>query len=136
MLKEFQFQRSKRKMFAMDENYHVFKEWECRSDFVAGKNTQGLQRESLPNGNYNHIVAEITSIYGAAFGTFYITTGDKRARDIHGGGTGLPDPWAKQQGWVPTFGCLRMQNEDGEELVNLIWEAQMAGINVVLTVRD
>ena len=136
MLKEFQFQRSKQKMFAMDEGWHVFKEWECRSAFVPGKNALGQPRETLPNGNYYNIMAEITSIYGASFGTFYISTGDKRARDIHGGGAGLVDPWAKRQGWVPTYGCLRMQNDDGEELARLILEAQNAGIDVVLTVRD
>lgn len=70
MLKEFQFQRSKQKMFAMDEGWHVFKEWECRSAFVPGKNALGQPRETLPNGNYYNVVAEITSIYGASLAHF------------------------------------------------------------------
>lgn len=41
---------------------------------------------------------------------------------IHGGGLDkrgkrVPDPYAPQQGWLQTRGCVRMQNEDIEELV-------------------
>jgi len=46
--------------------------------------------------------------YGPA-GAF-IDTADPRSRVIHGGGTGLPDPMAPQQGWKPTLGCTRGQN--------------------------
>ena len=38
---------------------------------------------------------------------------------IHGGGTGLPDPFAPLQGWEETHGCLRAQNEDLERLVQM-----------------
>ena len=69
--------------------------------------------------------------YGPAYGNFYITTHDPRARDVHGGGSGLPDPYADYQGWIPTYGCLRMQNADGVELSKMIIEG---GNNVVLTV--
>jgi RHS repeat-associated protein len=46
----------------------------------------------------------------------YLNTGDPRGRDIHGGGSGLLDPYAPRQGWVPTRGCTRGQNEDIQEL--------------------
>lgn len=46
----------------------------------------------------------------------YIDTGDRRGRDIHGGGSRLRDPFAPQQGWVPTMGCTRGQNEDVKKL--------------------
>lgn len=46
----------------------------------------------------------------------YIDTGDARGRDIHGGGTRLPDPLAPRQGWAPTKGCTRGQNEDVDAL--------------------
>ena len=42
----------------------------------------------------------------------YIDTGDARGRDIHGGGSRLVDPFAPRQGFVPTRGCTRAQNED------------------------
>lgn len=35
----------------------------------------------------------------------------------HGGGSGLPDPWAPFQGWQVTHGCLRSQNEDLKSVV-------------------
>jgi hypothetical protein len=46
----------------------------------------------------------------------YIDTGDLRGRDIHGGGSRLRDPFAPQQGWVPTKGCIRGQNKDVKKL--------------------
>lgn len=121
MLKEIQFQRADQMIYAMDEKYEVIGEWECRDDFIEGYNEYGQPRESLPNGTYENIKAEITDgCYGPAYGTFYITTGDYRGRDIHGGGSGLDDPYDSYQGWVPTYGCLRMQNADGEELAQMI----------------
>lgn len=134
MLKEIQFQRDNQVIYAMDENWERIGEWECHDDFVEGLNDDGEPRESLPNGTYEHVSAEITDgKYGPSYGNFYITTGDARGRDIHGGGAGCPDPYADYQGWVPTYGCLRMQNADGVELSNMIIEA---GNDVTLTVVD
>lgn len=53
---------------------------------------------------------------------------------IHGGGTGLADPFAKQQGWAPTHGCLRVQNEDNDALVSLIREYDRVGGECWITV--
>ena len=108
--------------------------FECRDDFVPGQNDEGQERESLPNGNYI-VSAEDpgSTANGPAYGTFYIETGDPRERDIHGGGSGLADSFAPRQGWVPTYGCLRMQNADGEALSRLIIDA---GNAVPLEVRE
>ncbi len=46
----------------------------------------------------------------------YIDTNDPRGRDIHGGGSALADPFAPRQGWKPTYGCTRGQNEDVQEM--------------------
>jgi hypothetical protein len=35
---------------------------------------------------------------------------------IHGGGSDLPDPFAMYQGFEYTFGCLRLQNHDNEQI--------------------
>lgn len=35
---------------------------------------------------------------------------------IHAGGSGLPAPFALQQGWYETLGCLRLQNGDNEQI--------------------
>ena len=108
--------------------------FECRDDFVPGENENGQPHESLPNGDYIVSAEEPGGTSnGPAYGTFYIMTGDPRGRDIHGGGSGLEDPFAPRQGWVPTYGCLRMQNEDGEALSRLIIDA---GNAVPLEVRE
>ena len=134
MIKEIQFQRRKRTIYAMDENYNVVGQWECRDDFVPGYNASGDPRGSLPNGLYTHVHAEVThGCYGPAYGNFYITSGDPRGRDIQGGGSGLPDPYADYQGWVPTYGCLRMQNADGVQLAQMIIDS---GNDVELTVVE
>lgn len=98
------------------------KTFECRSDFVQGYNESGQPRASLPLGTYYVSAEEPPAEDCTEFGTFYITTGDPRGRDIHGGGTGLEEPKADRQGWIPTLGCLRMQNIDGQELSRLIIE--------------
>lgn len=130
---QMQFQRDKQRMYLLDDKGQVVKNWECRSAFFAGYNDNGEPRATLPNGDY-WCWAEITNgKYGASYGNFYITTGDPRARDIHGGGANLADPFADYQGWLPTYGCLRMQNADGVELSKIIIDN---GNNMLLEVVD
>ena len=118
---QLQFMRRTQTMYLMNDRGEVIKEWPCRDAFFGGYNSEGQKRESLPNGTYRHVWAEITDgCYGPAYGNFYITTGDSRGRDIHGGGSALEDPYADYQGWYPTQGCLRMQNADGVELSQII----------------
>ncbi len=135
MLKEIQFQKGKQQLYLLDEAYQVTGSYECRSDFWPGCNEAGQKRASLPVGIYPEITAEVTEgKYGPAYGNFYITTGDPRGRDIHGGGSNCEDPFADRQGWHKTLGCLRMQNEDGVELSREIIRSCRAGVEVVLTV--
>lgn len=94
--------------------------YECRSAFVEGYNESGQPRATLPVGEYTAVAEEPPTDYGPAYGSFYINTGDYRARDIHGGGSGLNDPYEDYQGWIPTYGCLRMQNADGQQLSRLM----------------
>lgn len=39
---------------------------------------------------------------------------------VHGGGSDLPNPFAPQQGWEWTFGCLRLQNADNQTFVEFV----------------
>jgi len=39
---------------------------------------------------------------------------------LHGGGSGLKDPFATNQGWVETQGCIRVQNQALEEIASFI----------------
>ena len=105
--------------------------FECRDDFFPGYNSEVQPRASLPVGEYIANAEEPPAEDSDEYGTFYITTGDYRGRDIHGGGSGLDNPKAPRQGWYPTLGCLRMQNEDGEELSRLMIAD---GNNIPLTV--
>lgn len=97
--------------------------FECRSAHFSGFNEAGDPYESLPLGEYIAHAEVPPAENSSEFGSFYISTGDARGRDIHGGGSGLDDPLAAQQGWYPTLGCLRMQNEDGQTLSRLILDA-------------
>lgn len=121
------YKRSEQRIYFSD------KSWECRSDFFPGENAQGQARESLPNGKYICSAEEPPAEDSDEYGTFYISTGDYRGRDIHGGGSGLESPKADYQGWYGTLGCLRMQNADGQELSRLIIDS---GNEVELEVVD
>ena len=111
----------------------VIASYECRDDFWAGENDEGQPRASLPDGDYIVSAEEPPARNCESFGTCFINTGDPRERVIHGGGRSLPDPFAPRQGWTPTLGCLRVQNEDGEALSRLIIDA---GNAVELEVRS
>ncbi len=93
-------------------------------------------RASLPNGDYTCWALDSGQDYGKAYGLFKIITGDPRARIIHGGGSNekvIPDPFALNQGWLGTFGCLRMQNGDG---MMLSWMMISNGNSMQLHVGD
>ena len=88
-----------------------------------------LTSDALPGAGGPFItpnVAVIDNISDPRFGPpgAYIDTGDPRGRDIHGGGSGLTDPYAPRQGWVPTPGCTRGQNEDVRRLGDAIQDFQ------------
>lgn len=62
------------------------------------------------------------SAYGRWFVDLEEMEGQELARGragigVHGGGSALPDPEAPRQGWAPTRGCVRLQNEDLETLL-------------------
>jgi hypothetical protein len=53
----------------------------------------------------------------------------------HGGGTGLPNPLAARQGWMPTHGCVRSQNEDVLEWAEMVEKVQRSGGTVWYSVK-
>lgn len=138
MIKSVVFSRSTQTIRAFDDTGEELGAWECRDEFEDGFNEYGQPRESLPDGVYPDIEANVYAPgeQEPAFGTFYISTGDERGRDIHGGGSSLEDPYVPYQGWRMTYGCLRMQNADGEELAEMIMEAARHDICVTLHVGD
>lgn len=136
MIQQIVFSRDEQKISAIGYDGNIMGTWECRDEFEEGLNEYGQPRESLPDGIYTDLEADVCQPgeLEPAFGTFYISTGDERGRDIHGGGSSLPNPYAPYQGWRCTYGCLRMQNADGEELAGMIQEAIQSGLTVTLHV--
>lgn len=45
------------------------------------------------------------------------TGNDRSGVSLHGGGTGLPNPVARLQELIPTWGCIRVHNADLEEKI-------------------
>ena len=80
-----------------------------------------------------------------AFGPFFIPIEDAPGHSamadhgragigLHGGGSGLDHPEAPFQGWVPTHGCLRVQNGALLHIVALVNACHAAGGIARLTV--
>ena len=115
--------------------------YECHNQYEGGLNEYGEARASLPNGVYSNAWAETYEMAmknGPSYGCGYIHTGDSRGRDIHGGGSSLEEPYADSQGWLCTYGCLRMQNKDVVELSAMMLEdgATYPGGGIELTVEN
>jgi len=88
-----------------------------------------VTRDSLPGAGDPFTAPNVTvrdDIRDPSFGSpgARIDIEDPRGRHIHGGGAGLPDPYAPRQGWVPTRGCTRGQNEDVQRLGDAIQDFQ------------
>jgi RHS repeat-associated protein len=99
-------------------------EWTSKNDVskrsLPGANDPYESSDSYPtNGPYKNK----TNAYGP---NDILKTDDVRGRWLHGGGTGLPNPSAPEQGWKPTMGCTRMQNKDIQELVNRVRDFKSA----------
>jgi len=62
-------------------------------------------------------------------------TGNGRAGiSLHGGGSGLANPFAPYQGWQATHGCIRVQNADLTRIVRMLKDARKKDAKVFLTV--
>ena len=79
-----------------------------------------------------------------AYGCYFVPLGDSKGAfaahgrsgiGIHGGGSDLSNPFAMQQGWEWTYGCLRLQNQDLEQtLVPFINFIHAQGGKITLSV--
>lgn len=84
-----------------------------RNDVVRSANPGATDPYTTPDTNW---ISRGTRSRAYGPDGAYIDTGDPRGRDIHGGGSRLRDPFAPEQGWAPTQGCTRGQNEDVRRL--------------------
>lgn len=58
----------------------------------------------------------------------------RAAIGIHGGGSGLAHPYAPEQGWMITEGCIRVFNSSNEMIARRVRAAAHAGGTVYFTV--
>jgi len=94
---------------------------------IPTRNTVASRALEDADGPYHGFITScLKKMYAAPYGTVKIFNddNDRRQRWIHGGGSGLRDPWAPRQGWVPTMGCTRGQNEDVQDLCDKIQQWQ------------
>jgi len=133
VLKRLVYSRADQRLYFIEADGKHYFSIECRDAFWPGYNDQGQPRASLPNGDYMCEAEPYPAENNAAYGTCYISDNDSRGRVIHGGGSGLDDPLADEQGWYQTLGCLRVQNGPGRVLSEAIIEA---GNAVPLTVQE
>lgn len=128
MLAEIQVQVSKRKVYALDEYGQTIAHFPCGTAFYPGVNEYGEPRGNAEPGVYNDgFVWAETGRQGDAYGTGYINI-DARGRALHGGGTGLDDPYADYQPIIPTLGCFRMYNADIEWLAKSFLHSVRLGL--------
>jgi hypothetical protein len=55
---------------------------------------------------------------------------DRAGICLHGGGSALPDPFAPYQKLVPTYGCIRMHNQDLRDYVLPLYKKGRVFISV------
>lgn len=118
-LKEIQINKTEKRVYLLDMDYHVFAELPCSCDFYPGVNDKGQPRDNPADGVYTDTCwVDIDYPDGddlcMAFGYSYLNI-DDRGRALHGGGSILGEEDALspfQSRLVPTEGCIRMYNAD------------------------
>jgi hypothetical protein len=117
--------------------------WGCEARNRTTADGQLGHNGNCPPGNF--MLGEPRPKNEVPFGPWFIPVldyaGNHHMRDferegigIHGGGSGLADPFAPRQGFQVTHGCIRLQNEDLQHLVHLLHLMEMAGGHAYLTV--
>jgi RHS repeat-associated protein len=79
--------------------------------------TTNVVRSADPGSQNGFVTYDVNQLFGAEprpYGSSgaYLDTGDRRGRDIHGGGSSLPNPTDFWQPLTPTYGCSRGHNAD------------------------
>lgn len=131
--------RNRAKLF--DSDGHLL--WACPMQNSTVNQGSFGHNGNCPRGEFR--LGDSIDLHSPAFGYHFTPVEDygehrEMARwgrsgiGIHGGGTGLPDPFADRQGWMRTHGCLRVQNRDNARLVSENRSVRHAGGVIYLTV--
>lgn len=136
----FTFSDSQKTLKCFDSAHKLRYTLECRNDTV---NEGYGHNGKCPPGQY--ILGEPVFVNSISFGEWFIPLHDPEGNwipegrgeiGIHGGGSGLADPFAPRQGWVITLGCLRMQNEDLAKVADSVNYTYEHGGTPYLTVGE
>ena len=134
-LKELQINKTTKRAYLLDPDYHVFAELPISTDYYEGTNNAGLARGNASDGAYRETVwcdidypdqEDLSDAYGWA----YLNV-DGRGRAVHGGGSNLGHERAMEpfQDLLPTYGCFRMHNVDIFWLCHQWQRSVAAGLN-------
>jgi hypothetical protein len=88
-----------------------------------------------PRGSYP--LGRPVSIHEVAMGDWFTPLENVPGRigiGIHAGGTGLPNPFLARQHLLPTLGCLRIENQDNDELAPELQKRHDAGEKSEITI--
>lgn len=139
-LKEIQINKTEKRVYLMDMDYHVFGELPMSTDYYEGTNEAGQPHSNAEDGIYRDTVwCDIDwpdeDDLSDSFGYAYLNI-DSRGRAAHGGGANLGHDGAMQpfQELLPTYGCFRMYNADVWWMCKHYRRAKAAGIDVVVHV--
>ena len=133
------------KVFRVGDGAELFS-CEARNDTIGSDTADPFGHfEPCPPG-IGYGIRPPTPTNEVATGAFFFELLDDPAGDflkhgraaigIHGGGTGLENPFAPRQGWIPTEGCIRLQNEDVAHLAQLVTQAIASNGHATLDVVD
>ena len=139
-LKEVQINKTEKRVYLLDMEYHVFAELPMSTDFYEGTNDAGEERGNAVDGVYRETVwtdidwpdeDDLSDAYGWAYLNI-----DGRGRALHGGGSNLGHDRAMEpfQELLPTLGCFRMYNADVFWLCQHWRRSVAAGIDPVVHV--
>ena len=139
-LKEIQINKTEKRVYLMDMDYHVFAELPMSTDYYEGTNSAGLAHGNAEDGVYRDTVwCDIDypneDDLSASYGWGYLNI-DGRGRALHGGGSNLGWDGSMEpfQELLPTLGCFRMHNADVWWMCQHYRRAKAAGIDVIVHV--
>jgi len=134
VLKKLIFDKETSKVYCEDTDGERYAEFPISFNFWAGLNSEGQERTAIPNGEYPITNEDSNALeYGhdiddsGAYGTFWVALDRVRGRGYHGYGENR----SIDSG---TYGCIRGENEDGEEICRAIENSIDNGIEVTAEV--
>ena len=132
MLKRLIFDKETSKVYCEDTDGNRYAEFPVSFNYWGGTNEYGQPRTAIPNGTYPISNEDANAMdhghdQGGAYGTFWVALDRERGRGYHGFGEGR----AIDSG---TYGCIRGNNDDGEQVCRAIDESIAAGIEVTAEV--